>query len=169
MQPKQNNGSLYIELFNQNTMTKKIMNRLLLVFAMFASISAFAQGELKSADLNGTWTMIQEKDGVQVFLKQEKCDVGATKPLTYAFIKVQNTTTESKSVEFLFETHYADRCVGCGDEKEYIQTVNVKGNSSIEGNSTFERSELSLLINNPFQSEEDKLDFIKLIKLNITK
>ena len=139
----------------------------LLIFTVLLSFSGISQNTVNAEQLTQEWTLVSTQDGVEIYLKQEKCDVGAEKLFTYAFIRIVNTNPTEKSVEFNFQMQYDNGCYGCGDTRETKKMLAVPASTSIEGESTFQIGELSLLINNPYQVDPRVLESINLDELNI--
>jgi hypothetical protein len=147
----------------QNFLTKAT----LFIFTVLLSFSGVSQNSVNAEQLTQEWTLVSTQDGVEIYLKQEKCDVGAEKHFTYAFIRIVNTTTTEKSVEFNFQMQYDNGCYGCGDTRETKKMLAVPASTSVEGENTFQIGELSLLINNPYQLDPGVLESINLDELNI--
>ncbi len=145
---------------------KKIIKTLLVILCL-AHGSVFGQ-ELKKSELTNDWTLFSETNGVKLFVKSETCDVqGAPKPFEYVFIKLENTNSESKTVDLQFGMNFNQLCIGCSlSDIEAKRKIVVPANSILMGDATFKRGELSYLIANhnatvyTFQS-------VKLIHLNV--
>jgi len=131
------------------------------------SFTGFSQNAIEADKLSEKWTLLTTQDGVEVYLKQEKCDVGASDLFTYAFIRLVNTNTSEKSVEFNFQMKYDNGCYGCGDTRETKHMLAVPASTSVEGESSFKIGELALLINNPYQLNSGVLESINMDVLNI--
>lgn len=134
---------------------------------LFLGNTAFSQESIGSEQINDNWTLLTSKDGVDIFIKKEKVDVGAEKKFDYAQVKMVNTTGTSKTIEFNFEMHHELTCVGCGSTNEYEKSITIEGGSSLEGDAAFTNPELSLLINNPYQTGVGAIQSIKLVQLSI--
>ncbi len=144
------------------------MNRILLVFAFFASLSVFAQSELSAAGLNQDWSLINQEEGVNIYVRKESCKVGPLeKPLVYVFYKIENTNPEAKNVYFQAGLKYDQECIGCNGEEESRKAVNVTENSSIECDNTFAKGELSSLIINPNYPDSRVFESIILLDIKI--
>lgn len=152
----------------QNKMTKQLMNRLLLVFAMFASISAFAQSNIAAADLTQEWSLVSQENDVNIYIRKEFCKVGPqAKLLTYVFYKVENTSSSSKNVYFQSGLKYDQECIGCNGEEENRKAINVPANSSIECDCTFANGILSSLITNPNYPDSRKFEAVQVSDIKI--
>ena len=149
-------------------MTKQLMNRLLLVFAMFASISAYAQSNVAANDLTQEWSLVSQENGVNIYIRKEFCKVGPqAKLLTYVFYKVENTSASSKDVYFQAGLKYDQECIGCNGEEENRKAINVPANSSIECDCTFANGLLSSLITNPNYPDSRKFEAVQLSDIKI--
>lgn len=144
-----------------------IIKSTFLIFMALISFNGISQNTIEADKLSEKWTLLTTQDGVEVYLKQEKCDVGASDLFTYAFIRFVNKNTTEKSIEFNFHMNFDNGCVGCGDTRETQKMVAINASTSIEGDCTFEIGELALLINNPYQLDPGVLESIKLDVLNI--
>ncbi|MFT6244089.1 MAG: hypothetical protein ACJA0U_002061 [Salibacteraceae bacterium] len=144
-----------------------IIKSILLIFTAMVSFNGFSQNAITADKLSQDWSLLTTKDGVEVYLKQEKCDVGAPDAFTYAFIRLVNTNTAEKSVEFNFQMIFDNNCYGCGDTRETKHMLAVPASTSVEGESTMKIGELALLINNPYQLESGTLESINMDVLNI--
>lgn len=144
-----------------------IIKPILLIITAMMSFNGLSQNAITAEKLSQDWSLLTTKDGVEVYLKQEKCDVGAPDAFTYAFIRLVNTNTTEKSIEFNFQTIFDNRCYGCGDTRETKHMLAVPASTSVEGESTMKIGELALLINNPYQLESGTLESINLDVLNI--
>lgn len=147
----------------QNILTKST----LLIFTMLLSFSGISQNSVNAENLNKDWTLVTTQNDVEVYIRKEKCDVGAPDLFTYAHIRLVNLNTSEKTVEFNFQMHFDNGCVGCGDTRETKKMLAVPASTSVEGEGTFKIGELSLLINNPYQLDSGNLESIKLDELNI--
>jgi hypothetical protein len=144
-----------------------IIKSIFLIFTAMVSFNGFSQNAITADKLSQDWSLLTTKDGVEVYLKQEKCDVGAPDAFTYAFIRLVNTNTTEKSVEFNFQIIFDNECYGCGDTRESKHMLAVPASTSVEGESTMKIGELALLINNPYQLNSGTLESINLDILNI--
>ena len=144
------------------------LTKTLLVFLCLVQLSVYGQ-ELKKADLTSEWNLFSEKDGIKIFLRSETCDVqGAAKPFDYTFIKVENTNSEEKIVDLQLGMNYNGNCIGCSvNDIEAKRKITVPANSFLLGDCTFERGELSYLIENKNYPNAFAFKSVKLIYLNI--
>tara|TARA_B110000908_G_scaffold158570_1_gene199816 strand:- start:1372 stop:1824 length:453 start_codon:yes stop_codon:yes gene_type:complete len=144
-----------------------IIKSIFLIFTAMMSFNGVSQNAITADKLSDDWSLLTTKDGVEVYLKEEKCDVGAADAFTYAFIRIVNTNTIEKSVEFNFQIIFDNRCYGCGDTRETKHTLAIPASTIVEGESTMKISELALLINNPYQLDSGTLESINIDVLNI--
>lgn len=148
---------------------KNVSAVLLLIAFYFAGSLAFAQDSrtIAAADLSNDWSAYINEAGLAISVKEEKCDVGAKEPFTYAHLRFENTTSEDITVEFLFQLQHENGCVGCGNTDEYYKIITIPAGATLEGNSAFTHPELSLLINNPYQTDLGAIQSIKAAQLTI--
>jgi hypothetical protein len=144
-----------------------IIKSIFLIFTALISFNGFSQNEMSAEKLSAEWTLLTTKDGVEVYLRQEKCDVGANDLFSYAFIRLVNTNPTEKSVEFNFQMKFDNRCYGCDDTRETKHNLAIPASTTVEGESSFKIGELALLINNPYQLESGVLESINMDVLNI--
>jgi len=133
--------------------TKNFGRLMLFIGALLLGNLTFAQESLRADEIGNKWTSLTSVEGVNVSLKKEKVDVGAPKAFTYGMLRFENTTSQDVTVEFFFELQYENGCVGCGNVEEYRKMVTIPAGTTVEGDATFAQPELSLLINNPYQTE----------------
>ena len=144
-----------------------IIKSIFLIFTAMVSFNGFSQNAISADKLSDDWTLLTTKDGVEVYLKQEKCSVGAPDAFTFAFIRLVNTNTTEKSVEFNFQMIFDNRCYGCDDTRETKHMLVIPASTTVEGESSLKIGELALLINNPYQLESGTLESINMDVLNI--
>ena len=112
---------------------------------------------------------LSEKDGIKLFLKSETCEIqGAPLPFDYTFIKLENTNSTDKVVEFQLGLSYNGSCAGCSvNDTEAKRKVILPANSIVMGDATFQRGELSYLIENKNYPNVDAFKSVQLIYLYI--
>ena len=147
----------------QSLITKSI----LLIFVAFVSFNGMSQNSIEASNLTEEWTLLTTKDGVDVYLKQDKCDIGAEKLFTYAYIRFVNNNSTEKTIEFNFLMNFDNRCVGCGDTRETKKMIAIPASTSVDGACGSEVGELALLINNPYQIDSGVFESVALDVLNI--
>lgn len=168
MQLYLNNRRLFNNLFNQNSMKKKIMNRLLLTFVMFASVSGYSQSNLAANELTQEWSLINQESGVNIYVREDFCKVGPqVKLLTYVLYKIENTNSIAKNIYFIDGLKYDQECIGCNGEEESRKVINVSANSSIECDCTFTNGILSSLITNPNYPDTREFKSVQLLDIKI--
>ncbi|MCC6700030.1 MAG: hypothetical protein IT221_00805 [Fluviicola sp.] len=124
----------------------------LLVFPVFLLISSisFSQGKLSSQQLNESWQLLDESNGVKVFAQKQKCALSAPQmPLEFVFIRVENTTTSSVNVSYQLASIYSEGCVGCDANPETAISINVPAGASVTSTCEENKPGLQVLINNP--------------------
>jgi hypothetical protein len=146
---------------------KNFGRMMLLLCALFLGNMTFAQESMRADEIRNKWTSFTTIEGVNVSLKKEKVDVGAAKVFTYGMLRFENTTSNDITLEFLFELQYENGCVGCGNVEEYRKVVTIPAGTALEGDSSFEQSELSLLINNPYTTDLGAFQTLKAAQLII--
>lgn len=143
----------------------------LLIFIALISFNGFSQDKLGADELSDKWTLLSEKEGVQFFVKKVECNLENMEfPLTFTFIKINNTTDSDKDIHFQMAHHYTDRCGGCDESPESLYNIIVPANSSIENDCTFNHAELSRIIDNPNLYSLNKplvLELVELIKFSL--
>lgn len=126
---------------------------MLLMCALFIGNITFAQQSLSAEEIGNNWTSYATINGVDVSIKTIKRDVGASELFTYGLLRFENTTANEISVEFFFELQYENGCVGCGNANEYRKVVTIPAGATLEGDASFEHADLTILINNPYQTD----------------
>jgi len=149
-------------------MKTQLINRLLLVFALFASISTYAQNTTPAEELTPEWSLVSQKDGVNIYLRKDFCKVGPqVKLLPYIFYKFENTTTVAKTIYFTAGLKYDQECIGCNGEDESKKAVNVPANSFVSCDCTFKNGTLSSLITNPNYPDTRTFESVQLLDIKI--
>ncbi|GAB5423809.1 MAG: hypothetical protein Crog4KO_09560 [Crocinitomicaceae bacterium] len=147
--------------------TKNFGRMMLLVCALFLGNMTFAQESLSADELGNKWTAYTTIEGVNVSLKTEKVDVGAPKEFTYGMLRFENTTANDVTIEFFFELQYENGCVACGNVDEYRKVVTIPAGATLEGDASFDQADLTLLINNPYQTELGAFQSLKAGQINL--
>ena len=139
-----------------------------LVILFLAPMFLFGQ-EFKKSDLTNDWKLFSENNGLKMFLRSETCKIeGAPKPFDYVFIKLENTTSEEKTIDFQLGLNYQETCVGCSTEDhEAKRNFTIPANTTWMGDNTFVRGKMSYLIQNHNGLDNKTFKSIKLIYLNI--
>lgn len=115
-------------------MKHNLLNKITsLIVIMLVSFSGFSQTSIDAGNITEEWKLLTTKDGIEVHIKQDKCDIGADKLFTYAYIKLVNTTTVTKTVEFNFQLIFDNDCVGCGDTRETKHILQSPASAYIAG------------------------------------
>lgn len=145
---------------------KKLAKTFLVILCLVHG-SVFGQ-ELKKSELSNDWTLMSESNGVKLFVKSETCQVqGAPKQFEYLFIKLENTNSESKTIDLQLGMNFNEACIGCSTgDIESKRKVVVPANSTLMGDATFQRGELSYLIAN-HNATVYTFKSVKLVHLNI--
>ena len=150
----------------KNKMKKTIITPLLIIFTMFFSISLYAQKEILSEDiLIKNWSLIEESDGIKIYIKKDLCKVGPQeKALKYLFYKIENTTSTNKNIFFsaalIFDSNMSNN-------EENKKSVFVSKNTSVECDCSFSNSTLSSLIKNPNYPDSREFEAVKLLDIKI--
>ncbi|MEJ6777473.1 MAG: hypothetical protein QNK85_09165 [Crocinitomicaceae bacterium] len=149
-------------------MKKQLMNRLLLLFVIFASVSAYSQSNLAANELTQEWSLVNNESGVNIYARQDFCKVGPqVKLLTYIFYKIENTNSIAKNIYFVGGLKYYQECIGCNGEEESRKAINVPANSSIECDCTFTNGILSSLITNPNYPDTRRFESVHILDIKI--
>ena len=163
------------ELFNKNKMKKIIITPLLIIFTMLFSNSLHAQKEILSENLLiKNWYLIEESDGIKIYVKKDLCKVGPQeKALKYLFYKIENTTSTNKNIYFSpvlrFNSNPTDneQITQYNSTEENKKSVFVSKNSSEECDCSFSNGTLSSLITNPNYPDVREFKAIKLLDIKI--
>lgn len=149
------------------------MKSIITILLVLLGNSAFSQQIVSAENYGDNWTLLQEKDGVEIFVRKAECErMYMKEALIYTFIKVKNNTANDLSIDFQVAHQYEDRCAGCAEQTEHLKSITVPANSTIENDCKFENSALSALIDNPNLHNLNAplvLKQVELVKFNITK
>lgn len=124
----------------------------LLVFPVFLFIYSFSfsQGKLSSQQLNESWQLLDESNGVKVFAQKQKCAFSTSQmPLEFVFIRVENTTASTLNVSYQLASIYTEGCVGCDVNPETAININVPAGASVTSTCEENKPGLQVLVNNP--------------------
>jgi hypothetical protein len=123
-------------------------NKHLLTIFFFVILSASLYGQNTNQSVE--WNKIEERSGVIFSVHREECSIAeGQKPLHYTFLKIENTTSESKNLRFNFGLQYAEGCSGCDEFEENLVLMTIPANTTLIGDCSFENVKLSRLIYNP--------------------
>lgn len=127
--------------------TMNFNKQLLTIFySILLSSSLFGQNKSQETD----WRVIKEDDGIIFYAQRQECAIiEGQKPLHYTFLKIENTTPETKNLRFSFGLQYTEGCSGCDEFEENLIELSVPANTILTGDCTFELVKLSRLIYNP--------------------
>ena len=140
----------------------------LLLVMLFISSQSFGQ-TLTRAQLSSEWQIIAQQDGVDVYVKEQNCDLNKNgKPVIFSMLKIVNTTNQEKSVSYKYMHQYDQGCDGCGESSERNFTVNLEPNAQIEESCDIKNAGLSLSIYNPNVTSSWKFESVS-IKILSTK
>jgi hypothetical protein len=150
-----------------NSFIKKSL--LTLIALVFIGFSAQSQVSMNAADLKTDWSLLTEKDGIKMYIKKGECQMSndPNKPFTYGWIKVENTNSSAKYVEFHFNVLYADGCAGCDSHANEYKTVSIPANTTLTTDCEFKTPELGLLIHNPYQLNLQEFKSLTLTDLKV--
>jgi hypothetical protein len=144
----------------------KCNHLLILVICIFCGINSFAQESLNTNEITSNWNVISQSSELTMLIRKEDVKVGPLKqPLSYLFLKIENNTSNEIVKDIQLAMNFSYGCEGCESNKENIRRFTIAPNSSIEGDNTFQKGELSYLINNPNFGEIKTLISIELIDI----
>jgi hypothetical protein len=96
------------------------------------------------------WQLTMQEEGVLFSTKRMNCEtIPGKKPLYYSFLRIQNTSTESKKIAFNFGLAFDEGCSGCDDHSETHVEMTLSPGETVEGNCSFDNHLLTRLIVNP--------------------
>ena len=139
------------------------MRKILTVLALFFAFTAVSQEAPKDTD----WALLAQENGVEIFGKIDKCPMKGKMPLSYAFLRVVNSTESEKNVQFSFGLKYDQGCSGCSENGEFTSSVSVAGNSSLEGACIEPNGRLIRLVWNPNLPSSWQFESIELNNVTV--
>lgn len=96
-----------------------------------ASLFAISLGI--NAQTTGQWTLLESKNGVNIYEKEEICTHEVGTKLKNKILKFENTTASVKNVSFRIGAYYGTSdCATCSNE-EYNRKFAIAPNASVEG------------------------------------
>jgi len=124
-----------------------IKTNLLLALLTFGGM-LWGQSETLYPDTE--WQQTLEQEGVVFSAKRINCEsIPGKKPLYYSFLRIQNNSTETKSLAFNFGLAFEEGCSGCDDHSESHVQITLAPGETVEGNCNFSNHLLTRLIVNP--------------------
>lgn len=108
---------------------------------MFSGV-AFSQSKIPVETIKTDWNLFQEVKGIKFYVKKESHTNEGPKNVDYVVIKLENTSNKDITVTYSLAIHFDMGCSGC-NSNEYVKTLTIPANSSIEGNSYDGRSPLA--------------------------
>lgn len=139
----------------------------LFILTILVSLGSFAQ-DANIASLDQNWTPFMSVEGLEVSINKADCPIEHTKHIfTYAFLRFKNTSGKKITVNYQVTQVYTDgSCAGCDATPESQFKVEIEPGQTLEGDCSFERGELSVLVKNPLiNSNGVELETIKLTNL----
>ncbi|TSJ48210.1 hypothetical protein [Fluviicola chungangensis] len=130
---------------------KNVLGKLTLFFVgiMFCMSTAFSQEKLPVESIKSDWVLFKEAKGIKFYAKQEVIETNdGRKPVSYAVVKLENTTNKEVKLLYNLEVHYNLGCNNCNPNSEARQLVTIAPNKSIEGKYTDGNTPLSVLLLN---------------------
>ena len=101
--------------------------------SLFTVVSILALSLGAFAQTSSDWTLIQTKNGVKIYQKDEVCKHEVGTIMKSRIFKFENTTNTVKNVSFRMGAYYGtDDCATCNNS-EYDRKFAIAPNSSIEG------------------------------------
>lgn len=117
-----------------------------ITFLMFSG-NALSQSKIPVETIKTDWSLFQEVKGIKFYAKKETHTNEGALGVDYVVVKLENTSSKDLTVTYSLAVHFDMGCSGC-NSNEYVKTLTIPANSSIEGNSYDGRSPLSATIFN---------------------
>ncbi|MGB0933914.1 MAG: hypothetical protein ACPGU5_06500 [Lishizhenia sp.] len=145
----------------------KIHSFFILCFLLI-STQVISQNNIEYNNVSQDWSLIANNNGVNIYVMKTTCKLDEKfKPSTWLFYKLENTTTENKSVEFTPIYTYQEGCVNCDNNTEYSLEFQLEANETLNGDCGFADRNLTFCIHNPNLSGGWKLLDIELSQLTV--
>ena len=127
--------------------THKALKNSLLLFTLLFSFHSFSQVKPTKSE---NWTILKEVKGVKFSTRLSDCStIEGQKPLTFSFLKIENTTNQLVSLSFDFALAFKEGCDGCVPNPECAVTISVPARETVEGACSSDNNPLSRLVTNP--------------------
>ncbi|MNU88384.1 hypothetical protein D3C71_781930 [compost metagenome] len=126
-----------------------VLAKLTLIAVCFLmwSGNAFSQSKIPVESIKTEWSLFQEVKGIKFYAKKEVHSNEGPLDVDYVVIKLENTSDKDVTITYSLAVHFNMGCNGC-NSSEYVKTLTIPANSSIEGNSYDGRSPLSETLSN---------------------
>jgi hypothetical protein len=141
----------------------------LFILTILVSWGSYAQ-DANVASLDQNWSPFMSVEGLEVSINKVDCPIEHTEHIfTYAFLRFKNTSNKKVTVNYQVTQMYTDgSCAGCDATPESQFKVELEPGQTLEGDCSFERGELSVLVKNPLiNSSGVELKTIKLTNLTV--
>jgi hypothetical protein len=139
----------------------------LITALLFVSAHSFGQTYNK-ADLTSEWQLISQQNGVEIFIKEQPCDLNKNgKPVIFSMLKIVNNTSDKKSITYNYIHQYDQGCDGCDENPERVFTIELEGNTQIEEDCSISNAGLSLTIHNPNVTSTWKFESVAINILSL--
>jgi len=123
--------------------TSKLWYSTLLLLTVLVSSLSFGQGSGEE------WKMIHEENGVQFFGKEIYCtNQVEVKPSFYAFLKIENTTSQEVRLIYTLAMEFEEGCSGCDLDSEFGTTISIPAQSVVEADCSLSQPSLFRIIRN---------------------
>ena len=139
-----------------------------MIFMLISSFS-FSQGKMNKDQLNESWQLLQESQGVKVFAKKQNHAIAPNQlPLEYILLKIENTSEQEMNVQFQLASIYTEGCVGCDFVPETSFKKTLEKGQSIVGSCETSQPGMQVLVNNPNLKKGWDFQLIELKSFNVT-
>jgi hypothetical protein len=110
-------------------------------FTMLASIS-FGQSD--------KWTLLHEEQGIQFYGIETYCkgEDDGLKPSFFSHLRIVNANAREVKLIFGYAMEFEEGCSGCDQDSEFMVSVSVPANSTIEGSCGDQTGPLTRIIRN---------------------
>lgn len=114
------------------------MMKKLLIFSALYMIGTFLWAQTTERNTQTVhskeWVLLNESNGVQQYYRFSECNVPESGFIgEYVQVRIVNTTSTAKQVEWDIRLWYNNECINCGSESpEYHRSVSVPARGNIE-------------------------------------
>jgi hypothetical protein len=120
-------------------------------FLMWSS-NVFSQSKIPVESITTDWSLFQEVEGVKFYVKKEVVSSKGRLDIDYVVIKLENTTDKNLTLSYKLVINYDLGCNGCNSD-EYLKTLIIPTNSTIEGNLREGNSPTAMILYDPNAKE----------------
>lgn len=139
-----------------------------MIFMLISSFS-FSQGKMNKDQLNESWQLLQESQGVKIFAKKQQCVlIEGQLPLEYVFLKLENSNNSEVEISYSLGSLFKEGCVHCEPNSEMDLKHSLSAGETLTATCEQPLKALHALIDNPNLKKGWDFEAILINNLKVT-